>query len=190
MKKKGFTLIEILTVVLIIGILTSIGIPQYRKVIARSQVVEAESMLRSIYDSSERLAAEFGYRSYERLLAAKAPNEDQFSFGRMDMFGRDNMPKGCSLQNNTTEMVCQRFTYHASEDGYVTAQKLQNPFQGTTILLDRNTMQLFCEPNTSTDPDGEACDVFGLDMISSGGGSGTGTEPAVSERDPLGGDVQ
>ena len=163
MKQKGFTLIEILTVVLIIGILTSIGIPQYRKAVARSQVVEAESMLRAIYDSSERLAAEFGYRSYEQLLAAKAPNQAQYSFGRMDMFGSGNMPSGCALRQNNTEMACQRFTYHASEDGYATALKLQRPYQGTTILLDRRTMRLYCDP-ASGDTEAEACDVFGLDL--------------------------
>lgn len=168
MKQNGFTLIELLTVVLIIGILTSIGIPQYRKAVARSQVVEAESMLRAIYDSSERLAAEFGYRSYEQLRSASQSQSDtsRYSFSRMDMFGGgSNMPTGCSLQQDNLEMNCQRFLYKISENGYATAKKKQRPYKDTIIMLNRSTMELFCDP-AAGDSEGEACDVFGIDQFS------------------------
>ncbi|WP_428038694.1 type IV pilin protein, partial [Candidatus Avelusimicrobium faecicola] len=35
--KKGFTLVEILTVVLIVGVLSAVALPQYRRAVERSR---------------------------------------------------------------------------------------------------------------------------------------------------------
>ena len=162
--KLGFTLIELLAVLLLIAILTAVALPQYRRVVDKAHIAEAEAMLRTLCDSSERLAGEFGYRSYERLLAIKgAEHEAEYSFARLDMIDVNALPAGCSL-GDPTVLKCPRFKYKLAENGYVVAHKNGNPYNGTRILLKRDTLDLYCQPADS-DTNAEACDVYGLDVV-------------------------
>ena len=51
MNKKGFTLIEVLTTVLIIGVLASIALPMYMRSVERARATEAMSAIKAINDS-------------------------------------------------------------------------------------------------------------------------------------------
>lgn len=57
-KNRGFTLIELMIVVAIIGVLASIAIPQYQNYTARAQVSEALSVLSGV---KARLAEEYAF---------------------------------------------------------------------------------------------------------------------------------
>ncbi len=54
--KKGFTLVELLIVVLIIGILATISIPYYRKTVETSKATDALAILNTIANANKMYA--------------------------------------------------------------------------------------------------------------------------------------
>ena len=51
---KGFTLLELLVVVMIMGLLTSFAIPQYTRSVRRAEMLEGMSQGKTIFDSALR----------------------------------------------------------------------------------------------------------------------------------------
>ncbi len=58
--KKGFTLMELIIVIIILGILAGIGFGQYTRIIERGRAAEAKSILGQIRGAEEAYFVEYG----------------------------------------------------------------------------------------------------------------------------------
>ena len=74
---KGFTLLELLVVVLIIGILASIALPQYQGAVRKARVAEAKLALRALSDAADRYILQHGDSNWDSLedLDVQVPEE-------------------------------------------------------------------------------------------------------------------
>lgn len=68
LNSKGFSLVELMVVVAIIGILATIGIPQYQKFMAKARQSEAKTNLNAIFQGEASFFTE--YNGYSTNLAA------------------------------------------------------------------------------------------------------------------------
>ena len=63
--KKGFTLSEVLITVLIMMVLVSMAVPTYEKMIEKSRLSEARTMLKRIYESKMRILDNMDKTTYD-----------------------------------------------------------------------------------------------------------------------------
>lgn len=59
-RKSGFTLVELLIVVAIIGVLSTIGVPTFRRMIQKSKKTEAQVNLGGLYTAEQAFQSEYG----------------------------------------------------------------------------------------------------------------------------------
>ncbi|MCX5711712.1 MAG: prepilin-type N-terminal cleavage/methylation domain-containing protein, partial [Candidatus Omnitrophica bacterium] len=77
----AFTLVELLIVVVIIGILSTLGIPQYQKLVRKAQATEAKTVLRSLADAVWQYHIETGtWPAAFSDLKIPLPNSNYFNY--------------------------------------------------------------------------------------------------------------
>ena len=99
-KYKGFTLIEMMVVVLIIGILAAIALPQYRNAVRKARVAEAKITLRALIDATDRyfLATQERPSSFDDLDISVQTDTQDWTFEYDDYDCGENGLCGCILR--------------------------------------------------------------------------------------------
>lgn len=104
----GFTLLELLTVVMIIATLTAIAVPQYRRTIQRSQAAEGLMNLRTIYEAAARYKAQY---------STPPSNVQQLDVGFFD-----------ALKTASNVSVIGNFRYIFGEDSIKACRLKESPY--------------------------------------------------------------
>ncbi|MBI5185978.1 MAG: prepilin-type N-terminal cleavage/methylation domain-containing protein [Nitrospinae bacterium] len=79
--EKGFTLIELMIVIAIIGILAAVAIPSYQNYTKRAKASEAKIMLDALRTNNETYRAEYNtYTSNQTLLGNPTANKKYYSY--------------------------------------------------------------------------------------------------------------
>lgn len=146
---RGFTLIELMAVVMIIGVLSSIALPQYRRVVERSKFTKAQVMAKSMYDSCQRLVAEWGVDDYTDL-----PSNVR-TIARLDIGDEADLPAGFSVSGDS--IAGAGFVYTLGSGCIVDIKKTSGNYAGVT--MDYNGLEFY----NCSDSGSGACDIYGLD---------------------------
>lgn len=113
MTYKGFTMLELLMVIVVVGLLASLAIPQYQGFVEKAKVAEAISIARSIMSAQEVYRIETGgyADSLVRLVQAGLtdPNNDTNRYWGYDVhwFGPDEY--GIGVQRNNRGLSGDRW---------------------------------------------------------------------------------
>ena len=161
--KKGFTLIEMLVVVLIIGILAAVALPQYFKAVEKSRSTEALSVLGSIAAAEERYRLSQSDNSYTK-------NFEDFDISFTNSSGTD--ATGDKLTTKNFEIVLGDDSVTATRKG--SAGSVADDQGDYTITREYRSGKITCTSGKVTG----ICRSLGLTetAASSGGGGGEGGE--------------
>ncbi|MBO7191681.1 MAG: type II secretion system protein [Elusimicrobiaceae bacterium] len=139
--QKGFTLVEVLVVVLIIGILAAVALPQYEGAMERARLTEALKNGRTLVDSMNRALVE-------------RPDELPNTNNSLDVKIGGGVWNEAGNIYSTPNATEPNFTYNISSGDYVLI---------TRDLGDGEFYKLYMHNSGSTDADKLQCDYAGED---------------------------
>ena len=157
LNNKGFSLLELVMVCVMIGILTSIGLPKYRRAVDRARVGEALSLMRSIYDSCERYAWEHPVEGNRSCWAA-ASAQNGATFENLDI-----IVKGQFVENSGKKKLQTKnfvYTLTGNSNSPITAEATKGVYSGAKIEF--NGQEFSCDVSGAGAGEGQqACKVWG-----------------------------
>ena len=162
--KKGFTLVEILIAVLIMGVLVTMAVPMYEKAVEKSRMAEVRTTLKRLYEAKRRAL----------------DNRNQEENYTTDMFGFEHLDFSLACTHGVTtggtnnyQIQCKTkdFTYSllpngAGNENMVCAARRIGDYAKTNFLyrgeeVQGTTDKLVCN-HTGVAGVGNACDVYGM----------------------------
>lgn len=166
---KGFTLVEILIAVLIMGVLVTMAVPMYEKAVEKSRIAEVRTTLKRLYEAKRRAL----------------DNREQDENYTTDMFGFEHLDFSLACTHgsstggaNNYQIKCSTkdFTYSLLPSGtgsngigtanMVCAARRTGDYINTNFLYQGEEVtgtetKLLCNQTGATLV-GNACDVYGM----------------------------
>ena len=141
-----------MAVVIIIGILTAVALPQYNKVVARSRFTNVQTMAKSFHDSCQRLVSEWGVNAYSDVPVAA----DGTRSARLDIGSNELLPAGFSFDGDGV-ILGGEFQFTLQDDCSVRLWKFRGKYMGVTMNYDGRAFK------NCIDNGNGACDLYNAD---------------------------
>jgi prepilin-type N-terminal cleavage/methylation domain-containing protein len=123
--RKGFTLVELAVVIVIIGVLAAFGVPRFLKSVERSKAAEAFAYLTAIRSAQERYIAQEGtYTQNIGSLDIQVPNPKYFNVGGIGTGSTGNLQTSWTLTLTRTGASAGygAYTVTFTDQGYIPSQ--------------------------------------------------------------------
>lgn len=140
--RKGFTLVELAVVIVIIGVLAAFGVPRFLKSVERSKASEAFAYLAAVRAAQERFVAKEG--KYAEKIGDLDINQSSlkyFKFGTADVNGETPMVTTDEGGAPTWTLTLTRDATTSSYGDY-TVVFTQNGFDSSSSILDTATKDI------------------------------------------------
>ena len=127
MSRHGFTLIELIVVVMIVAVLVSVAVPTYFNTIERARGREARTTIQTV------IGAQRSYSSERRSFIALTNN------GEWLAIGLENPNNNANRSFDYTATVANNDAVPGNEDMTITAKRDGGIHDGMTIIFDSDT---------------------------------------------------